>query len=324
MAEKQYRKAEDRHPIVVCRVPEAIPSGVCWLSLVEQVASLIHRRPLSEVIESHPQEPVCPAPHVSDRLVRRALQRVAGPHDRYSLRSIRSGAATLLAQSGVATHELKQYGFWRSAAFESYTLWGFHTQPTSAHVLVQPAKERPPQGSQGVLQSLHSGAAGAGAALPPAIYGNLAWPLPDGATVPGGADPHAKICVVAYDTVYPAMASALPDAWVGVVVPTQWFTRPPEHELRPRTGGVAFWIRAQDGDVGSALECDPLPSPLSNYINVPRDQWSAAVRFIAEGVQYYIANHVGDVGDAIQVLAGQWLKSANLSGGGGDESGEIP
>ena len=87
---------------------------------------------LSEAVRV--DKPVVPA--LSDARVVAELRAAAGTN-RVNLRSIRRGAATLLAASGVSHRQLMLYGFWRSESSPTtYVRWGYHTtEPITAFLI---------------------------------------------------------------------------------------------------------------------------------------------------------------------------------------------
>jgi len=136
--EKNGRQLRDRHPVLVQPLPQLV-QGACLVRLLARAAAALGRT-LQEACASSG----CVVPEtVTDAHVLAALHAAAAPGVRYGVRSIRRGAATLLAASGSMTHrQLMHYGFWRSDASPGeYVHWGFHTDTPAALLLGGDAPE---------------------------------------------------------------------------------------------------------------------------------------------------------------------------------------
>ena len=131
--EKTYRQIRDRHPIHVERLPDEAPSELCLVRALERLAVLEGLGSLEAAAARH--SPVIR--ELTDAAVVDALQAHSPHGHKIGLRSIRRGAATLLAASGISHRQLMLYGFWRSDATPAtYIMWGYHTSEPSTDFLV--------------------------------------------------------------------------------------------------------------------------------------------------------------------------------------------
>lgn len=270
-AEKQYKRAFERHAIIV---EEAKGEAACLVTALRKLTWQRWGCSLEDAIELYPEEKVVPDT-VTDAMVTAALRRYEASHLRITPRSVRRGAATALANApGVSVSELKQWGFWRSEAFENYTFWGYHEPVVSGKVLTQKG----------------AGAGKGGAAAAPAPQG-------------GQADAGGQLAPVVVDMAHAGLWPRSGE-WVGVGVPHAYFYRRGFVVAATRRRGARlYWLPASSMPEGQLQYSDV--GDMGDMERMAGDKQAPTVTAAVLGLKSYMAaERTTDVAVAIEDAIG--------------------